>query len=248
MGGPLKAIIKIDDPCDGAENMRRDWAMWQQAQEQIDDSFFSLRIYQWKRPTISHGFAQKPEKLFDFSQIQRDKVDIVARCTGGKALLHHHEMTYALATNFNHQIFGGSLLESYQKVAQGLCLFLHNLGIKSDISVNKSRKKSPMEGLTPLCYASVGFMEIELDGKKFIGSAQKRGNFGYLQHGSIPIAHSLHPMCRYLLDKRGQQEPEVAVLSDYLALADLDFRLLAGRLAETFVHLLAKYQKTTCLF
>lgn len=260
----LDAVITIEGSASGLQNMQRDLSLLQQAEQDGRSSFFSLRLYRWSEPTITYGFAQKAKQLFDYERLQQDGVAIVARSTGGRALLHHDELTYALCASINHPVFGGSLLESYQKIASCLCLFLEELNMGKKISVNRERASGGMSenrgrasgctsenperafenpsestferiGQNSLCYLSTGFMEIELDGKKLIGSAQKRGRFAYLQHGSIPIKKSPYNIAKYLVDKTtNNREPKVAVLSDYLDESLLDFDFLANRLANTF--------------
>lgn len=254
------ASIRIENFASGLQNMQRDLSLWQQAEANGNSYFFSLRLYGWSGPTISYGFAQKVEQLFDYEQLQRDGVAIVARSTGGRALLHHHELTYALAASLNHPLFGGSLLHSYQKVAGCLCRFLEDLKIGKEISVSRMRQshthRSSMEQSNPsepkklgenaLCYLSTGFMEVKLDGRKLIGSAQKRGRVAYLQHGSIPIEKSPYRIVDYLIDKKAaHQEPDVAVLSDYLDTSVFNFDFLAHQLANTFVQVLEPIQTAT---
>ena len=58
-----------------------------------------LRFYQWIRPTLSLGFSQKAERVVDLEYCSAHSIDVVRRPTGGKAVLHHHELTYSVVSN-----------------------------------------------------------------------------------------------------------------------------------------------------
>ena len=73
---------------------------------------------------------------------------------------------------------------------------------------------------SPICYLAKGFREICLDGKKLIGSAQKRGRHSFLQHGSIPCLRHQFFLENYLLS-HDNKKVDYVFLEDYIQGFDL---------------------------
>ncbi|MEZ6135126.1 MAG: hypothetical protein R3C53_09475 [Pirellulaceae bacterium] len=85
-------LILLDRPRSGGENMLLDEQMLAAAAE-FDRPL--LRVYQWSRPTLSLGYFQKyADRLKHAPSVD---IEVVRRATGGGAIVHHHEWTYALA-------------------------------------------------------------------------------------------------------------------------------------------------------
>jgi lipoate-protein ligase A len=125
----------------------------------------SLRFYRWQGPWLSLGYGQ----VFDRERIEacgRAGVGVVRRVTGGRAVLHGSDLTYALAAR-EGQLPAG-LMASYELVAGILIGALQALGVEA-------------------CFARPAGREICVGGRKLVGSAQRRGKGGILQHGSIRL-------------------------------------------------------------
>ena len=128
----------------------------------------TLRLYQWDGPWLSLGYAQK-ELAVDIPWVRRP--------SGGRAVLHHHEITYAIVL----PSFEGSLGEIYTRITS---LWLRTLsGLRSGVA--RAEQSQSGEG-DPSCYQLSQRGEIQLDGQKLVGSAQLRRGQRLLQHGSIP--------------------------------------------------------------
>lgn len=132
----------------------------------------TLRLYQWDGPWLSLGYAQKPLAC---------EIPCVRRPSGGRAVLHHHEITYAMAL----PEFSGSIAQVY---AQLTGLLLQSLQAFQP-HLTSSQTQQSGEG-NPSCYELTQRGEIQLEGQKLVGSAQLRRGGRLLQHGSIPIAGS----------------------------------------------------------
>ena len=167
---------------------------------------FVFRIYEWKSPTISLGISQ------DGSFLKKKlAIDVVKRITGGKAVLHHQEVTYSVVSDLENSLVGGNLKESYDRISCLLIDFLKTKIKNAEISqIDTSEKNS-----SPICYLTKGFKEICLNGKKIIGSAQKRGRHSFLQHGSIPcLRHELF-LENYLFSNV-RERPDYVFLEDHI--------------------------------
>ncbi len=130
-----------------------------------------LRLYRWDPPTLSIGRNQPMAAV---------GVPTVRRPTGGKAVWHEHEVTYAVAAPI--ELFG-SLRNAYCEIHTRLATALRSLGVKARLAPNRPTVR-PSDGPTSCFAASVGG-EIVVHGRKLVGSAQVRRRDALLQHGSI---------------------------------------------------------------
>jgi lipoyl(octanoyl) transferase len=149
-----------------------------------------LRLYTWQRPTLSLGYFQKHEVVVDKVFCVRNNIDIVRRLTGGRAVLHDREITYAVAASLESGIFEGrSLQETYHLIAGALNAGLEGLGLDQSSILLESTPAATAaeapESRLPQCFVTVSRYEISRHSKKIIGSAQKRSRDRFLQHGSI---------------------------------------------------------------
>lgn len=158
----------------------------------IDDYFFQslgkrpqtyLRFYTWKKPTVSLGYSQRIFKVADVEYCQRNEIDIVRRMTGGKLVLHHKEITYSVCSS-DSETFTISVAESYRLISQALMKGLERMGLKPYLA--DSTPDFYAKGNLP-CFSYPARNEIEVLGKKIVGSAQKRVGSKFIQHGSIPL-------------------------------------------------------------
>ena len=159
----------------------------------------SLRFYRWQGPWLSIGYGQILERG-RIEACRRAGVGIVRRVTGGRAVLHGNDLTYALAAR-EGQLPAG-LMASYELVAGILVRALESLGVEAVAGPFLSRQESfehrfrtdpsraagrPKRGDFD-CFARPASREICVGGRKLAGSAQRRAKNGILQHGSIRLA------------------------------------------------------------
>ncbi len=142
-----------------------------------------LRFYQWDRPTASLGYSQAAARVVDAEFCRRRGVGIVRRITGGKLVLHDREVTYAVASS-DAETFTETLRDSYRLISQALVRGLALMGLGSKMA--EASPEAYVRGTMP-CFALPARDEIEIGGRKIIGSAQKRTGSAFLQHGSIPL-------------------------------------------------------------
>lgn len=161
----------------GKEQMAID--QWLLTQHQHHDHPPTLRFYTWNQPTISLGFSQRKKypSHWDKLQYQGKPIDIVKRPSGGRGVLHHGDLTYAVISSQ----FEGSLDEVYRQISQFLILGWQKLGV--NLSFGKPQRQYLKSSN---CFAlSTNADLVDEQGNKFIGSAQlKKGRFT-LQHGSM---------------------------------------------------------------
>jgi len=171
--------LLVDEPRDGPTNMAVDEAL----ALGCDGGWSSptLRVYRWALPTVSLGVNQSIEGEVNLTACRERRIPVVRRPTGGRALLHHRELTYSLAI----PILCGSrsVLDDYRWISQCLLLALRRLGVEATLS-RGDHLKGEAGGL---CFLSSTRYEVTVNGRKLIGSAQRRLNGALLQHGSLLI-------------------------------------------------------------
>jgi lipoate-protein ligase A len=155
----------------------------------------TLRLYAWNPPCLSLGRAQ-PLEAVDLVRLQAEGWDWIRRPTGGRAILHTDELTYAVAGPMDHPDLGGGVLDSYRKLSAGLVRALEILGVRPDPPVETRVDEKGRN--QPICFEVPSAYEITVGGKKLIGSAQVRRRGGVLQHGSLPLSGDLTRICRAL--------------------------------------------------
>ncbi len=143
------------------------------------ESVFS--IYGWTRPTLSFGRNQQAIGCYNLERMGSLGIETVRRPTGGRALLHHREVTYSVTAPI---VAGVTLRESYERINRILLTALWNLGVRA--SAAEPDGPAPPLGNSP-CFANPSRGEIISDGRKLVGSAQWRQGGALLQHGSILI-------------------------------------------------------------
>jgi lipoate-protein ligase A len=158
--------------------MARDTALLARA-ERTGECVFS--VYSWSRPTISFGRNQPARGAYDLRRIQTLDLDVVRRPTGGRAILHHREVTYSVTAPLS---VWPSLRETYDRINSILQRGLAALGVAAGAAVPTGRAPGP--SLLP-CIESPTQGELVANGAKLVGSAQWRAENSLLQHGSILV-------------------------------------------------------------
>jgi lipoate-protein ligase A len=169
--------LLLSPPLDGATNMAMDEALLERARAS-GECF--CRVYTWSRPTLSLGRNQTAAGLYDLERAAALGVDIVRRPTGGRAVLHHRELTYAVAGPVGDE----SLRAAYERVTRLLTHALRTLG--AGVRQAEPAGRAPAPTLAP-CFELPTRDELVLDGRKLVGSAQWREDGAFVQHGSILI-------------------------------------------------------------
>jgi lipoate-protein ligase A len=175
-------LILEKEPMSAAENMARDEYLFNRCHEKKMGFF---RLYGWKNPSFSFGVSQKITKAIDVDFINNNSnCSYVRRITGGKTVLHHHEITYAVISSEDIFYKDNDLHRSYMLISTVLMNAFNTLGLKAYLSAGSpshlSKSNNP-------CFSFPTPNELEIQGKKIVGSAQKRNKHALLQHGSIPI-------------------------------------------------------------
>lgn len=169
-------------PCDAAYNMAMDEAIAISVRN--GEVPPTLRLYSWTIPSVSLGSFQKIIDI-DIEYCINNNIPVVRRPTGGRGILHGDELTYSFSAK-NNGDFSIGLLETYRRLSIAFQSALNKMGL--NVAMKMERESGTNLTRSPLCFKSTSYGEISFDGRKLIGSAQKRWNDGFLQQGSIPYS------------------------------------------------------------
>ena len=163
---------------DGATNMAADEALLESATSGVA----SLRFYTWAEPTLSLGYFQPAADRMQDANLAR--LAWVRRSTGGAAIVHHHELTYALALPPGKE---------WVSREHWICRFHHILqrvlrerGVKSHAVVCGEEQKLG----AVVCFLHQTPGDLLIGGSKVAGSAQRKMRGALLQHGSVLLHRS----------------------------------------------------------
>lgn len=142
-----------------------------------------LRCYQWEPACLSFGRNEPALRRYDRDRITELGLATVRRPTGGRAVWHAAECTYAVAAPV--ELFG-SLAESYAIIHGSIVSAVRRLGVQATLA---DHGRSPGLG-SGACFAAAAGGEVLVSGKKLAGSAQLQQGRAFLQHGSILLGGS----------------------------------------------------------
>ncbi len=174
-----------------------------------DRPSLSLGRFQ-KKEHFSHNKAG-----LDLQFIKESGIPVVVRPTGGRAVLHGNELTYSLVSCYEGAFEGKDLFGCYAVISQAMERALRRFGVPVEVKMNRASVASGMAqgflaggykekrerddpgdnhlaggkrpGRTLPCFGSVSYAEMTANGRKIVGSAQRRWTEGFLQQGSIPF-------------------------------------------------------------
>lgn len=175
--------LLVTPPLPGAANMALDQAL---AECYPATRLPTLRLYRWSPACLSIGLGQRLERDVDRAACAARGIDIVRRPTGGRAILHDQELTYALVLDATTSLpagltLGDSILQSYRTISHALCDGLTQLGLSPLLAPRPDRHAAK----SAACFDLPGDYEITIGGRKLVGSAQARQRGTLLQHGSL---------------------------------------------------------------
>ncbi len=149
-----------------------------------------LRLYRWEPACLSFGRNEPALRRYDRALVERLGLDAVRRPTGGRAVWHAEELTYAVAAPDGAF---GPLRLAYRRIHDVLAAALQAIGFDASIAGAPERGAGVDAGA---CFASPAGGEVLLQGRKVVGSAQVREGGAFLQHGSVLLAGSQDQVSR----------------------------------------------------
>ncbi len=176
---PIQLIVE-DSPQSGAWNMAVDEAL---LEESLRTGDVFVRLYRWSEATVSLGYFQKATDCDKGECLAT--LPVVRRLSGGGAILHHHEQTYSCCLPPRHP-FASQPLQLYDLIHSAVIEFLHERGVTA-APRGKDARATPEPFL---CFRRHAAPDLVVQGRKVLGSAQRRRRGAVLQHGSLLLRAS----------------------------------------------------------
>ncbi len=219
-------------PCSASYNMALDEAIATSVRNR--EAPPTLRFYTWDRPSLSLGCFQKASDL-DLDYCRQNIIPFVRRLTGGRAVLHGHELTYSFSVRTDKEPFSKGLMESYRSISSAFNLAFRKIGIHVESKMQRERGRVLIR--TPLCFEASSYGEILLNNRKIVGAAQKRWKDGLLQQGSIPYTCDKEKIGHIFGRKASETDNAMNILKKILPdFSDQNFRkAVQEAFEETFV-------------
>lgn len=143
------------------------------------------------------------------------------RPSGGRAVLHGDDVTYAVVLPGDGNVGGGGVAQTYRRVAAVLTSALGDLGVETDLA--DTRAVGGPGAVLP-CFTSAARDEILHKGRKLVGSAQRRTRTAVLQHGAILAGGSQGDLASLIAGDGSEDE-----VQDYLAGRTVTLEEILGR-------------------
>lgn len=215
-------------PSDAFTNMAIDEAIFNSVLEGTSPP--TLRFYAWSPPAVSVGYFQDTLNEVNIPACNELGIDIVRRLTGGRAVLHDKELTYSVICPEDDPHFPDNISGTYKLISSCLIRGLNSYGLNASLSplVRKGSRSG-----NSACFTSASNYELTVNGKKLVGSAQRRGGGVFLQHGSILIEFDREMLEEVLPGSEGLER--VTSINEHIRI-DLD--TLISLLSEGFEKVL----------
>jgi len=165
-----------------AENMALDEALLR-----VPDARPTLRTYTWSPFTLSLGYFQRVsrERVADF---RARGFGVVRRPTGGGAIFHADELTYAFVCPTGTSGVPDDAVGAYDLVHGAIARALARQGTESAVRGDTTLVSDTGVPNEFWCFYKSSEFDLISSGRKLVGSAQRRTGRGFLMHGSIPVS------------------------------------------------------------
>jgi lipoate-protein ligase A len=213
-----------------------------------DPARLVFRTYGWERPTLSLGRREPYPQGWDTNALARAGIEVVRRPTGGNAVLHVEEVTFALAAS----VPGPWELTPRgftNAAAEALARALARCGLEGATLEEANGGRLQPEGPRPapheepaLCFARSAPGEVLVRGFKVAGLAARFDRGGALCHASIPLTARGRSLARFRLVPGGDAEAlerNARSVGELIEESGEDFRALEARVGEALAVALA---------
>jgi lipoate-protein ligase A len=169
--------------------MAVDQALLESADAGPEDAW--LRVYRWAVPTLSLGYFQAIAEVRESPRWAG--LPVVRRPSGGGALLHDRELTYAVVVPRSHPL-AARPAALYRAVHEAIAAWLRSLGWPAHRRSASGDAAAPPDGAARpfLCFLDRDPEDVVVGGVKVVGGAQRRRPGAVLQHGALLLGTSTH--------------------------------------------------------
>ena len=148
----------------------------------LDEIFFTkenfeeiFRFYRWLKPSYTIGYFQK-------YPVKEDSYPVIRRLTGGLSVLHNKDLSYSLIVSDKMWPYIYNQEKTYKLVHETIRKSLKTINIICD---DTSKKVDTIKNYC--CVNTLYKDDLLLNGKKIVGSCQRRRGTRILVEGSIHL-------------------------------------------------------------
>jgi lipoate-protein ligase A len=152
-----------------------------------------VRFYRWTPPCVTLGKFQPVAANVRLDACRQLGIEVARRPTGGRAILHAHEVTFSfLVAERALPAAGTSIMESYRVFGAAISAGLQGMGLPVELvdrqaAIRNGDPSAVGSVGNPACFAAKARCDLMIDGRKLIGSAQLRRDSVILQQNSLPL-------------------------------------------------------------
>lgn len=170
-----------------------------------------IRFYEWNPATLSVGYFQRVARDINMEAVKEQRLGFVRRPTGGRAVLHEHELTYSIIVSEEYPNMPKTVTEAYRVLSEGLLKGFQNLGMNAYFSVPDSEEKQEdlKKPKSAVCFDAPSWYELVVEGKKIAGSAQTRQKGVILQHGAILLDIDYEKLLSVFIFKSDEEKEQM---------------------------------------
>ncbi len=202
-----------------------------------------LHLYDWEKDSLTYGYFAKPEKLLDFSGIEKHHIDCARRITGGGVTLHFIDLAFSFFMPRENSHFSENTMENYAFVNRIVSKALGKLLKGKTLDAYDGDEPSKRDDSFFFCMAKPTRYDVMIQGKKVGGAAQRRTKRGYLHHGTLALARPDPQVLKDLLKDKEKVYQAMTQNSFYLIENHLKREELAGLRESIRLELIRSFQE-----
>ena len=209
----------------------------------VEGGGLTVRFYSWERPSVTVGYMQDAAGELDMDALREYGAAWIRRPTGGRAVLHDGDITYSCTFPKSLTVMGSGITETYRIITDCLMEGLARASIRCAAHDSDNDIKGIRRDVKLPCFLAPNRNEIMVDGRKLVGSAQKRTANAVLQHGSIPVTTAYRKLPDFLRIDESEKEKQIRLLASKSCCIDeltsgAAFESLAECLMDGFLSIL----------
>ena len=145
-----------------------------------------LHLYDWESDAATYGHFIDPENFLNMAGVQKNKLDLAKRPTGGGIVFHNCDLAFSVLMPATSPCFSLNPLDNYAFV-NGRVIWAIQKMIASPAQLLPEEPAPLDDSCRSFCMAKPTKYDVMIQGKKIGGAAQRKTRNGFLHQGSISI-------------------------------------------------------------
>ncbi len=147
-----------------------------------------LHLYEWQQDSATYGYFLKPSDFLNMEGVNRRKLDLARRPTGGGIIFHVWDMAFSVLVPAQHPAFSLNTLDNYAFVNKAVLRAVQEfLKVDKPLSITPTDLEALDCSSQRFCMAQPTKYDVILEGRKIAGAAQRKTKQGFLHQGTIAL-------------------------------------------------------------